>query len=714
MGSETSTLPEQLIQLRALLQFNQGTSLIWNALLDPLPMGIMLFSTDDGVFKLGDGVTLYGALPALFTYADLVAAQGVNDLFIEPEIADNGKIVVVALDEATDMMKYSISDTSLNELLTLINVLENNNTTIAELLALALSIDVSITTSSNNNLILVDGLKYVDSGSSITDIQTQIAEASTYVPGSHLEEVVFYSTQDRLNVVDKAALFDNVTYYADVIGFNNTAEIVYALASGNPNIIITQIEGSLFSVALNGVSVDNRNDTPAILIASINTAAGTSLVKKAVSIKVLYQRIISSIYGGSGYDYFYGVTVDSTNNIICAGYTTSEGLGSYDALVVKFDPNLTILARKRYGGSGYDYFWSIAIDSTDNIICVGSTTSEGSGGDALVVKFDSSLTILARKVYGGSGYDYFNGVTVDSSDNIICAGSTASEGAGSDDALIVKFDSSLTILARKVYGGSGNDYFYGVAVDSSDNIICVGSTNSEGAGSYDGFVVKFDPNLTILARKRYGGSGNDIFYGVTVDSSDNIICAGVTSSEGSGSNDALVVKLDNSFTILARKVYGGINNDYFQTVGVDSSDNIICAGYTNSEGAGSDDTLVIKYDSDLAILARKVYGGSGGDYFYSVAVDSSDNIICVGNTTSEGSGGDALVVKFPSDIPEGTFTGAVLTGLTMADSTLTLADSALTLADSALTLADSALTLADSTLTLANSTLTQESEIILT
>jgi hypothetical protein len=377
---------------------------------------------------------------------------------------------------------------------------------------------------------------------------------------------------------------------------------------------------------------------------------------------------------------------------------------------VKFDPNLNILARKVYGGSGIELFHAVTIDSSDNIICAGYTGSEGAGSvDTLVVKFDPNLNILAKKIYGGTGDDRFNGVTTDTNDNIICVGVTTSEGTGSYDALVVKFDSNLNILARKVYGGTGPDYFYRVATDTNDNIICAGYTSSEGSGGVDTLVVKFDTNLSILARKVYGGGSHDYFYGVATDTNDDIICVGYTNSEGSGGDDALVVKFDTSLNILAKKVYGDTGIDWFNEVATDSNGNIICAGRTNSEGAGSDVALVVKLDTNLSILARKVYGGSGIDILYGVAIDTNDDIICVGITASEGAGNyDALVVKFPSEIPTGTFIGTVLTNLTLTDSNLTLADSNLTLADSNLTLADSNLTLADSNLTLVNSNLTQE------
>ena len=363
-----------------------------------------------------------------------------------------------------------------------------------------------------------------------------------------------------------------------------------------------------------------------------------------------------------------------------------------------------------YGGTGSDIFYGVAADSSNNIICVGSSSSEGTATDALVVKFDPSLNILARKRYGGAGSDYFQGVAVDSSNNVVCVGYTASEGAGGNDALVVKFDTNLNILARKRYGGTGADAFYAVVVDSVGNIVCVGHTTSEGTAD-DALVVKFDTNLNILSRKRYGGTGADYFKKVAIDSANNIICAGITGSEGSGSNDALVVKFDTNLNILARKRYGGTGSDIFYGVAADSSNNIICAGSTASEGTATD-ALVVKFDPSLNILARKRYGGAGGDYLRGVVTDSAGNIICAGSITSSGGGSDTAVIRLPVLTPSGTFTGAVLTTLTMADSNLTLTDSTLTLANSALTLANSALTLADSALTLANSSLTLTKDTI--
>ncbi len=460
---------------------------------------------------------------------------------------------------------------------------------------------------------------------------------------------------------------------------------------------------NVFKVAIG----DFLGTTPTPVTFNVVANDGDTQVSKDISVNVIPVGIIVSVYGGNVTDDFYAVATDSSNNIVCVGQTVSEGTNG-DALVVKFDSNMNIIARKRYGGSVSDRFYGVAVDGSDNIICVGSTTSEGTGGDVLIVKFDNNLNIVARKHYGGSGADIAYAVAVDTTGNVICAGYTSSEGIGSE-ALTIKLDNNLNILARKIYGGSAVDKFYGVTTDSTDNIICVGYTSSEGTAG-EALVVKFDSSLNIIARKRYGGASADAFNAVATDSTDNIICAGSTASEGAG-GDALVVKFDSSLNILARKHYGGANTETFVSVTTDSSNNIICAGSTASEGLGNGEILMIKFDGSLNILNKKLCGGSYQDVPNGITTDASDNIILVGSTMSEGAG-DGLVFKFPSVVASGTSTGTILTGITIADSNLTLADSTTTLTNSVLTLANSTSALADSTLTLADSTLVQTKEVV--
>lgn len=714
-------------QIKSLVQFTRASSLVWQAMTIPIPDGVVTFSIDDGAFKIGDGISLYNALPTLFTYENLLAAQGgVSTLFKTILPADDGKLAIVYFDELLGKVKYAPSTTSLTDILTTISTLEASDaaqtTVIATLLSLALSIDIGINTAPDGSIVVINNGRFSNSGTTVAALSAQVIAGAPYIPGSRLEDPVLYINQSKQLKADKNALLDGNTYYIEVIGYNNDVITpVYNVECANTNVVITNVAGPLFSVRFNNVTGAGKMDTPVILVVSVDDGTGNRLVKKAVTCNIQYNRIIVAIYGGAGTDLFSFAVTDSKDNTICIGYTTSEGAGGEDALVVKYDSAFNIIARKRYGGTGAERLRSVKVDSNDNIIVAGHVGSEGTGSFCgLVIKFDKLLNIITRKIYNGSSSIQFNGVAIDSNGNVICIGRTTGGGAGADDCSIVKFDSNLNLIAHKFLGSNVYDSFQDVTVDKNNNIIAVGQTNTltNTAGGYDGLVVKFDTNLNILVQKSYGGNVDEMFSRVVTDSQNNILICGRTTSESltgtTINDDALVIKFDNNLNILAHKRYGGGGVDAFYGINVDLNDNIICVGQTNSEGPGSNyAALIVKFDKDLNIVFKKIYGGTGTESLNGVTVDSQNNIICCGRTSTEGLGNeDTMIVKLPPVAPSGTFTGSILTGLILSDSNLTLVNSNLILNTSQLTVNSSTFTVANSNLTLADSNLTLEKDTI--
>lgn len=487
---------------------------------------------------------------------------------------------------------------------------------------------------------------------------------------------------------------------------NSSMTLSNATGSIVRDVTIMDAISNVFEVSLSGVTAG------AVQAVTFNvvTKDGINQISKNITANVSPSSILVAMYGGTGNDYFNGVAFGSDGNIYACGTTTSAGNGN-QGLIVKMDSNFTILAKKVYGGSNNETFVGITIDSTGNIFCCGNT-SPGSYGlnDGVVVKFNSALAIVSQVVYGGSAEDLFIGITTDSTNNVIVVGATKSEGTGLYAGLIIKYSNTLSVLYRKIYGGTGDDYFYGVAVDASNNIYVAGYTTSEGTLA-SALVIKYDASLNILFKKIYGEAANDYYYGVKVDSTGNVFCIGYTTN--TGTQDLLIVKYDSSLNVLDAKIYGGTGNDRCDKgIAIDSNDNIIVTGVTSSEGTGAIDALILKLDNNLNLIARKVVGGSGDDYFINTTVDNADNIICVGNSNSEGAGLiDALAIKFPAAIPDGSYTGSQLVNITIKDSYSTLSDITLTAATSNLTAATSALTSAAGTLTLADVTLTLEKEI---
>jgi uncharacterized delta-60 repeat protein len=300
---------------------------------------------------------------------------------------------------------------------------------------------------------------------------------------------------------------------------------------------------------------------------------------------------------------------------------------------------------KTWGGADDEFLYAVAVDSGGNVYCGGYTRPFGAGSyDALLLKYDGSRALEWVKTWGGTGKDYLRAVAVDSGGNIYCAGYTESFGAGSWDALLLKYDSSGTLQWARTWGGTREDCLYGVAIDFLGNIYCAGYTNSFNPHAYDDvLLLKYDSSGVLQYAKTWGSYYYDEqAYAVAVDPSGNVYCAGWSL------RNVLLLKYDSSGTLQWAKTWGGDGSNVLYAVAVDCLGSIYCAGYTGF-GAGYHDALLMKYDSSGALQWAKTLGGAGSDCVYGVAVDSGGSIYCAGSSSSFGTGyWDALLMKYDS------------------------------------------------------------------
>ncbi|MEO7176691.1 MAG: SBBP repeat-containing protein [Saprospiraceae bacterium] len=328
-------------------------------------------------------------------------------------------------------------------------------------------------------------------------------------------------------------------------------------------------------------------------------------------------RIWSTYSGGENIDAGFNndisigyskIVVDNESNVIMSSTTSSLlnissggvdqelfGGGFLDGYLVKFDPDGNRLWSTYIGGTTSDYTGSLTTDQDNNIYIIGGSDSDTkisknsvhqsvkSGlWDAFLLKYNKEGVKNWGTYYGGTGYDYGYVVMVDPDGGVYVSGYTSSSGgiattnshqatfAGSNDGFLARFSNLGNRQWGTYVGGTGPEYFYGLAWGIDEQIILSGMTGGSttkistagayqqdfGGGNFDGVIKKFKTNGVQSWGTYFGNSSNEGIISVTADLKGNIYFSGWTnglesiSTPGShqatfagGVQDIFVVKL---------------------------------------------------------------------------------------------------------------------------------------------------------------------------
>jgi hypothetical protein len=326
-----------------------------------------------------------------------------------------------------------------------------------------------------------------------------------------------------------------------------------------------------------------------------------------------------AVHNVTGNVYVTGTTAGSLD-----GQTYS---GSGDVYLMKYNSSGTKQWTRLLGTTAIDNAFSVAVDSSENIYIAGFTngnlggqTSSG-GTDAFVARYDSSGNMVWTRLLGNGTLTYGYAVAVAASGNVYVSGVTrgtlgGQANAGIQDMFVAKYNASGTVQWVRMAGSSVFDYCYGVAVDGSENVYVSGSSygdfdghlNQDGTGSTeDLFLVKYDSSGAKQWSVFHGGAGNDVTYGMAVDSGGNIYINGNTNADldgqvNSGGHDSILLKYNSAGVRQWTRMLGTSSGEYARGMAVDSGDNAYITGFTsgNLDGvtnSGGNDGFIVKYDT---------------------------------------------------------------------------------------------------------------------
>ena len=334
-------------------------------------------------------------------------------------------------------------------------------------------------------------------------------------------------------------------------------------------------------------------------------------------------------WGGTDDDYFLGVSVDRFGNSYAVGYTYSFGAGDTDAFIAKFGSDGSLLWDRTWGGDDEDEAEGVAVDDSGNAYMTGYTYFGAGDTDAFIAKFYAGGSLAWDLTWGWIHDEEATDIALDKDGNIYIVGDTSSFGAGDMDAFIAKFDSSGGLIWDRIWGGSSDDWGYGVSVDEDGNVYIVGSTTSFGAGANDAFIAKFSSNGDLIWDRTWGTSSIEGAYGIAVDVHGNVYVTGNTQAYHlTRLEDVFIAKFSSDGNLIWDLVWGGSDPDYGEDIDVDDAGNLYVVGSTFSFGNKG---FLLRLDSDGNLLRQVAWGGTGADHL--VSVDVSGAFLCAAGDT---------------------------------------------------------------------------------
>ncbi|HMQ75191.1 MAG TPA: hypothetical protein PKE21_01480 [Flavobacteriales bacterium] len=391
------------------------------------------------------------------------------------------------------------------------------------------------------------------------------------------------------------------------------------------------------------------------LTADLDPGAGTFTVTSNGSSDVFIQALDSAggfLWGGSfgagGADQAMGVAADAAGNVYVTGRVSGTvdidptagtdvrvtANTSFDVFVVKLSPAGDYLWGRLLGGNGNDFGYDVAVDGDGNCIIGGvlgftsdidpgpGVVNAGGNGqqDAFVLKLNAAGDFVWGFAVGGTANDLAYGVAVDGADNVfVCgefrntvdfdpsAGVLSRTSGGSDDAFLLKTNSSGAVQWAFGFGSTGSERAQAVAVGPDGAPVLTGRFTSTvdfdpGAGSFllagdfsePAFVAKLNSDGTFawaFMLKSFLNEGMD----VAVDSLNNAyVCGsfgnitnnpldldpgtGVTPISANGGGDAFLASYGPSGGFLWGFGLGSAQNDIAHAVALGTRGRIQLAG----------------------------------------------------------------------------------------------------------------------------------------
>jgi hypothetical protein len=293
-------------------------------------------------------------------------------------------------------------------------------------------------------------------------------------------------------------------------------------------------------------------------------------------------RVWARTWGGAADDIDRPVDVvcDAAGNVYVGGVTTKAS-GS-DLLLIKYSPSGVRRWVRTWDGPGGDddHLEDLATDADGNIYAAGDAYVAATGTDAALVKWTPAGRRAWARTYPNAGIDRFDCVAVDKARKRVFAGGV--DGAtGSRSWLVARYGYG----GKRYWASSMGDpatFFRAtsMALTPGGAVILAGSSDDGLTTSSNGRIGRWTPTGDFVWSSGFYGDADDydVIEDVAVDREGYVVAVGVA-KQFTDNFDGFVIVWKPDRTVLGQQYVGDIFNDSLRQVVVDAKRNIYATGW---------------------------------------------------------------------------------------------------------------------------------------
>jgi cysteine-rich repeat protein len=355
---------------------------------------------------------------------------------------------------------------------------------------------------------------------------------------------------------------------------------------------------------------------------------------------VIWEQTFDS--GADSCDYYYGVDVADNGKIAVVGSIAkvSDPLGDCQIIVRVYeaDGSLAWSSIPQTTGPHCDEAWGVDWDAQGNLWVSGHVYELERQREQWVRKYDSVGNPIWSKRFGGPGNDYGYGLAIDALGRGILVGAVEELDTGYDVSIRALAANGSVVWNQQIHQGNG-DFALDVMTFGQKTYVA-GFLEFAGEGQ-NAWAARLDLLGEAEWNHVHNGafSGMDRAGGIARAADGSVALAGF--EKGATNHDIWVRRLDQNGAELWTQTYDDpqlLWADRGQEVAIDSQGHIVAVGqhWTPGEQLNSFDTWMRKYDAQGNELWTDMANGGvdGEDVWFAVDIAANDEILVAGAMTT--------------------------------------------------------------------------------